>query len=429
MAILLQLTIMDVGNQLILTVLACSFILAIGMGYIIFLLIKRPNELKEDIEKLKNDLKATLDENKNFKIEISNKDKEIGELNSKIETTNSENNDIKGQIKQLESTFNSLKSDHKIVQNERDTLKEAVIKSKNEEEQRKIEHDDKLNKLESARVALEKETERTRNEAEEKQRKEIEALGHVWKEHEDKVIAKLAELCQRQDISFMFHDNKNLPSDWDGKLKPDFMLQFLGQYLIFDAKLSQNPEGLQNYISNQQVDSTYNKVKNNSKIYPTLYLVVPSEAIGFINQFHYYVHGYNFFIITTEALEPLLLNLKEITKYDLADSFDPQDRESIINAISELDYHINLRNAADLTLTQWGVETLERVKNFNTDLSKDVTLKKEKMDIKAINKSHLKGYMASIKAQQEEINRLSTPVAPVQEKDIKEAKTLLIEDN
>lgn len=411
---------MDFGHQLI---IVCTLILVGVMSYIIHLLKKKPAESKQKIEELE-------EENKNLTLEVSKKDQEIGTLRTNAEVLNNENNEVKGQLKQLEKTNKNLESEIERLKAKNEEQKEKVIKFESTEEQREKDYADKLSKLESARSELEKHTNRILEEEKEKQRKETEALSHIWKEHEDKVIAKLTELCQRQDISFMFHDNKNLPSDWDGKLKPDFMLQFLGQYLIFDAKLSQSPEGLQNYISNQQVDSTYNKIiKNNSRIYPTIYFVVPSEAIGLINQFHYYVHGYNFFVITTEALEPLLLNLKEITKYDLADSFDPQDRESIINAISELDYHINLRNAADLTLTQWGIETLERVKNFNTELFKNVTLKKGKMDIKAINKTHLKRFTISTEAQQDEINRLSTPIAPVQEKDIKEAKALLIEDN
>ena len=412
---------MTVEHQLIVAISVSSLIL-VGMLYIIYLLKKKPTESKQKVEQLEA-------ENKNLTIEVSKKDQEIGTLGTNAKTLNNENNDVKGQLKQLEKTNKNLESEIEKLKVKTEEQQEKLIKFESTKEQRQTEHDEMINKLEAARETLEKEKERVRSEAEEKQKKEVELLNRIWKEHEDKVIATLTDLCQKKEINFKSYDNNNMPSDWEDKRKPDFMIEFLDQFLIFDAKLSKKPEDLQNYIANQQVELTYNKIKNNSKIYPTIYLVVPSEAIGFISQFHYFVHGYNFFVITIESLEPLLLNLKEITKYDLADKFDPQDRESIINAISELGYHINLRNAADLTLTQWGVETLERAKNFNQELFKEVALKTEKMDIKAINRSHLKRFMLNTDAQQKEINRLSTPVAPVLEKDIKEAKTLLLEDN
>lgn len=419
---LLQLILMDIG----ITVIICTLILAAGMGYIIFILTKRPKESEEDIEKL---LKATQDENKNLKTEVSNKDEEIGELKSKIETANSENNGTKGQIKQLESNFDSLKSDHKIVQSEKDTLKEIVLKYKNEEEQNKKEHNENIIKLESATKALENEKNKIIEKELEKQEKSIKEMDRVWKEHENQVIAYLTELCRKQSVDFQFYDNNRLPPDWEGKSKPDFIIHFLKQYLIFDAKLSEEPERLQNYIANNQIKNTLEKIKNNPKIYPTIYFVVPSEAIGLINKFHYYEPGYNFFVITKEALEPLLLNLKVISKYDLADKVNPQDRDNIINIISEMDYHINLRNAVDLTVTQWGIDTLDNVKKIDENLLKEILLKKDDMNIKTINKAHLKNFMVNTKIQQDEINKLSTPVASIKEEDIKDAKKLLLEDN
>lgn len=403
-------------------------ILIVGIGILIFLQTNKLKESENKIEAKENERSRLSEENIILKNEAVEKEQKITDLQNKLNTVTSERDTLTGNLTSKNQELISLKLKQEVISSENVNLKEEIAVFKSEKENYNKQINEKITQLNNSQITLEQERARVIKNDEEKKKQELEKLDCVWKEHEDKVIAKLTELCQRQEISFMFHDNKNLPSDWDGILQPDFMIQFLGQYLIFDAKLSKNPEGLQSNIANKQVESTYKKINSNAKVYSTIYLVVPAEAISFISQFHYFVHGYNFFVITTESLEPLLLNLKQITKYDLTDKFDPQDRESIINTISELDYHINLRNAADLTLTQWGVDTLERAKNFNPDIFKEVASKKEKMDIKAINKSHLKRFMVNTKSQQDEIDKLTTPVAPVSNNDIKEASSLLLED-
>ena len=58
----------------------------------------------------------------------------------------------------------------------------------------------------------------------------------MWNEHEHVVVSQLTDLCAKPQLKFTTYDNTNLPDDFDGSIKPDFLIDFLGQYIIFDAK-------------------------------------------------------------------------------------------------------------------------------------------------------------------------------------------------
>jgi hypothetical protein len=43
--------------------------------------------------------------------------------------------------------------------------------------------------------------------------------------------------------------------------------------------------------------------------------------------------------------------LKKVKDYDLAEKFNPQERENIVNLVAALDFHISKRNAFDIALS------------------------------------------------------------------------------
>ena len=240
------------------------------------------------------------------------------------------------------------------------------------------------------------------------------------------MISRLATLCKLPQLSFTHYTNTNLPDDFDGSLKPDFMIGFLDQYIIFDAKVSK-AESLQTYINNA-VKTTAQKAKKNSKIASMIFLVVPTEAITELKAFVYPVDGYSIYVVSPEALAPILASLKKITTYEFADQMDPEQRENLIQAFAEMDFHINLQNAVNILLAKQGTQVLERLQQTDPDIAAEVAIKKQPMNAKAsIAASEIKKLVTNLSAQNLETQQLVSPKAAVSKKDLKAAGEIMME--
>ena len=155
-------------------------------------------------------------------------------------------------------------------------------------------------------------------------------------------------------------------------------------------------------------------MKNNPKIASIIYLVVPTEAISLLKKTYYYEGGYTVYVISPESLPPILASLKKITTYELADQFDPEERENIISWIAKLDFHISARNTFDIMLAEMGSELLSDNQKQNPELSKEIDQRKEKMRTPTIRPSEMKRLLSSVLARKERIEELTSPVAQIE---------------
>lgn len=348
---------------------------------------------------------------------------EIGELKAELQSVKSERDKLSGQGKQLFAEKTELQADKKSLTAKNDELKDEVAKFKAEEKRKTADFEDRLNKLESAKLALEDERNRIRREDEERRAKAIENRDKMWNEHETKVISLLNDFCKNPAINFTTYDNTNLPSDFDGKLKPDFMVGFLDQYIIFDAKSSKS-DNLQLYITDQ-VKKTAVKLTGNTKIYSAVFFVVPTQAIAEFKTLHFFEHGYNFYVISPEAIAPVLSTLKRLETYEFAEQMDPQDRENIINLIADFDHHINFTNAVHLLLTQRGINTLEKTQGIHADMRVEIERKKEKMRLKSFTPTDIKNFILNTHTQQQAITDHLEPKSAVKQENVQEIASFL----
>jgi hypothetical protein len=384
-----------------------------GFGALIGLQLKKKTTEGIDIgeyERLKSELDRKIDD--------------ITTLTSKLDKAQSEKDELSGKGKQLYDNYKNIEADLKILRQERDGLQRALQEFEANDKRKEKEFTDRLQKLDAAKEKLEEERARVIREDEERRAAELEARDRLWADHENAVIASLTDLCKQPQFSFTSFTNTNLPEGFDGSLKPDFMIDFLGQYVIFDAKVSK-AKSLQTYI-NTQVKDTVTKVKDNDRIYKSIFLVVPASALSELKAHHYTIDGYQLFVVSPEALPPILAALKRITMYEFAEALDPQQRENIVQIVAELDFHINLRNAADLFLSNLGADLLEKAKKIDPTLAEEVALKKAPMNAKAsIAASEIKKMVISLAHQKEQIDRMIAPKSAVTLRSIEEAKDML----
>ncbi len=371
-----------------------------------------------------DDQRTLLQENARINAELDQKLIELGELKAQLGTALKDKDELSGKGKQLYDSFKNLESDMKTLRHERDTLQEELQEWKANDRRRENEFNDRLEKLEGTKVALDQERQRVIHEDEERTRQQLEERDRLWADHENGVIATLTDLCKQPQFMFTSYSNTNLPEGFDGSLKPDFMIDFLDQYVIFDAKVSK-AKSLQTYV-NDQVKKTVEKVKGNDRIYKWIFLVVPASALSELKVHHYPVEGYQLFVISPEAIPAVLASLKNITRYEFAEQMDPQQRENIIQTIAELDFHINLRNATDIVLSKMGIDILQKTQRMDPAIAEEVAIKKQPMNAKAsIAASEIKKIVSDLTAQNMETQRLVSPAAPIKKQSLDDAGSLL----
>lgn len=375
--------------------IALIIILALGFGALIYLQTRpKPQVLDSNTE-------------------------QIAELKAELQVAKSEKDELSGKNKQMYAQLTNAQADQRNLQEKNSELTTELSKLRAEQKQRQQIFEEQVAKLEQSRHALEEEQRRVRREDEERRAAQIAARDRIWNDHELSVANLLNELCQSPELSFKTYDNKNLPDGWSGGLKPDFMLELLDSYVVFDAKSSRS-ENLANYLADN-VKKTAEKLAKQTRIYSSVFFIVPSQAISELKRLHYFEQGFSFFIISPEALAPILASFKKIETYEFAENLSPEQRENIVNLIAELSQQINFTNALNLLSTQRGILSLERLKNLDTKTREEISTLENKIRLKNFTPTEFKELMQNTHIQQKAIRDYTAPHAPV--------KTLLDEES
>lgn len=374
-------------------------LIALGVGFYILLYTLKSNQSPDAI--------------------ASKKEAELAELKVQLQHTLSEKDELAGKGKEMFNTFKNTEADLKIVRNERDQLKEKLANLEAERTRFISKQEDLIEKQSNSNEALIKERERVIREAEAVKAAQEADRDRQWNEHEQTVIAQLRDVCKQPQLGFETYENNNLPEGFHGSFKPDFMISFLNQYVIFDAKVSKSGS-MQTYV-NEQVKKTVEKVKKNNLdgvVYNSIYLVIPSFSVSELKKTIFYEEGYNVFVVGSDALAPILHSLKRIEQYEFAEQMDPLERENIVDMLAQLDFHISSRNAVDFALMQHGLETLSKTKQLPAAMQQEIQSKKNKMRTFTLATAELKKLTAHPQQVHEKLQELVEPSAQIDQQSI-----------
>ena len=73
-----------------------------------------------------------------------------------------------------------------------------------------------------------------------------------------------------------------------------------------------------------------------------VFLVVPGNTLDYLEQFAYKLSDYTVYIISIDALEPIILALRRIEDYEFAEQLSPEERENICRVIGKF-VHLSKR--------------------------------------------------------------------------------------
>ncbi len=154
---------------------------------------------------------------------------------------------------------------------------------------------------------------------------------------------------------------------------PDNTIEISGEYIIFDAKSPANDD-LTNfplYIKSQT--ENVKKYASQENVKKSIFLVVPTNTIHVLKQLTYRMGDYDVFVITRDSLEPVILSLKKIEEYDLADKLSPEDRDSICRIIGKFAHTAKRRIQVDQYFSNEFIDiVLKSQKDLPEDLQKQV---------------------------------------------------------
>ncbi len=346
--------------------------------------------------------------------ELKNK---IDELQKEIKVVESKRDEFAGKNKQLFSDKEKLqaKLDAQEVILKDQERKITRFEAKKEQDEKML--NAKMDELTNAKESFEDEKARVRREDDERLAMMEKERDRIWNEHENVVNALLTELCSKPEYRFSHFTNTKLPKGFDGSLKPDFLIEFLGQYIIFDSKATKSND-LKTYIRDT-VKKTAQKMKGRSEIYGTVFFVVPVSAISSLKETTYHDNGYIFHVVTPEALAPILAMLKRMSEYEFAEKFDPEERENFVKKLATFEHHIQTRNAFDVSMAHIGSELIAHQQSLDPELAQEIEMKKHTMKPAIPSKSDIERLTANNLLIQSEVQNLVSPKARIEKKTIR----------
>ena len=249
-----------------------------------------------------------------------------------------------------ESEWNTDKESLARIQQDRATLTKKLAEFQALEEQKTKTYQKNVEKLNHAYDQLKSEKERLNDARVEEQRLELENMKTTWQQHEKDIEQEIKRLCAKHTITYL----DSVPF----RGKPDNPVEICEEVIVFDAKSPRGEElgNFPTYIKNQaEQASKYVKHKSVKK---EIYLVIPSNTVRVIDKFHYQLGSYDVFVITKDALEPVLLSLKKIEEYEFADKLSPEDRSALCRIIGKFAHTTKRRVQIDQFMANHMLELL-----------------------------------------------------------------------
>jgi hypothetical protein len=295
---------------------------------------------RDNIEKLRNRITEISARNES----LSQKVRDI-ELLSERKDAHLE--ELNGRIREYSGTINELTK--KVSSFE--ASKEDNVKNYNEN----------IARLNQTKDSLEAERKRLNDDRVREAEERLDNMKRQWAEHEADVKNSIIRICDINHVSYI----EKVPF----RGNPDNTIEISGEYIIFDAK-SPAGDDLSNfptYIKTQA--DNLKKYASQDNVKKSIFLVVPTNTIDKLKQLTYRLGDYDVFVITRDSLEPVILSLKKIEEYDLADKLSPEDRDSICRIIGKFAHTTKRRIQVDQFFQR---EFIDIVLRSEKDLPEDI---------------------------------------------------------
>ena len=314
---------------------------------------------------------------KSFESDTEDYDKKILELEKSVASKGEIINQIQkseGLLNAKMTSFEQLKTEKtqieerlKLVDSEKNNLRNENTKLKKEEENRNETLRKSIESTNTLQDSLKTEIARVNDERVKKEQERLENMKLKWGEHERDIENHIRIICNNHVIEYIGQEDFPHPRN-----KPDNSIEIMDQLIVFDAKSPANDDlsNFPKYIKLQT--ENLKKYAKHDNVKKDLFLVIPSNTLSVINQFTYNIGDYNVYIITKDALEPIILSLKKIEEYEFADKLSPEERDNICRIIGKFAHTTKRRIQIDQFFAEEFLDTLQKAKQLPKEILESV---------------------------------------------------------
>lgn len=285
---------------------------------------------------------------------IANLKKDKEHLTSNIDIRDKTINEQGKEIALLKQKVDQLGRDISRIEQEN-------VAFKRDESHRQREHENRMAVLKGEIERVGNERNREKDERQNAEIERLQSLKETWANHQDNVVGNIKRICQKHTIEYV----ENVPF----KGKPDTVIKICDEHVVFDAKspASDNLENFPTYIRTQT--ESVGKYVKEENVRKDLFLVVPSNTVDVLDQFCYNMADYSVYIVTVDALEPIILSLKKIEDYEFVNQMSPEERENICRVIGKF-AHMTKRRIQIDHFFAW--EFLDILTKCKADLPREI---------------------------------------------------------
>jgi hypothetical protein len=328
-------------------------ILAVILFGFVLLYLKKPN--------------LNIDQNNSRIIEL---EKNLSFKESSIKELERQRDLLNVQLKsfdELKTKNTELETSLRSISEERNDLKNINTKLSNEEEKRVLDSKKEIEALITLKQSAEDEKQANNNLRVREKEEEFDKMKSQWVKHEKDVENYLKEICRNYIIKYVGQEEFPHPRN-----KPDNSIEIMDQLIVFDAKSPSNnnldnfPKYIKDQTENLKKYAKHDDVKND------LFLVIPSNTLNVIDQFSYKIGEYNVFIVTKDALEPIILSLKKIEEYEFVDKLSPEERDNVCSVIGKFAHTTKRRIQIDNFFQREFLSTLDKAKKLPREILESV---------------------------------------------------------
>ena len=288
------------------------------------------------------------------------KETEVKQQQQNIDITNAKTT----SFEQVKTENTTLKEKLSNIEQERNNLKNENIFLKKEEENRNETLRKSIESTNTLQESLTNEKERLNDLRVKETEDRLEKMKWTWGEHEKDVENHLKLICRNHVIKYISQEDFPHPRN-----KPDNSIEIMDQLIIFDAKSPANDD-LSNFPKYIKIQTeSLKKYAKHDDVKKDLFLVIPSNTLQVINQFTYNIGDYNVYVITKDALEPIILSLKKIEEYEFADKLSPEERDNVCRIIGKFAHTTKRRIQIDQFFAEEFLDTLNKA---GTQLPRDI---------------------------------------------------------
>ncbi|MBE0668939.1 MAG: hypothetical protein IH593_14865 [Bacteroidales bacterium] len=312
------------------------------------------------------------EEFRNLARELDNGRKNMDELRNRVTEISTRNESLTQKISELEqqsvrkeTQAEELNSRIRELTGTGNELNRKISHFEATKEERVKEYNDNITRLNQTKESLEAERKRLNDDRVREAEERFENMKKQWAEHEADVKNSILRICELNQVRYV----EKVPF----RGSPDNTIEISGEFIIFDAKSPANDD-LRNfplYIKAQT--ENLKKYASQENVKKSIFLVVPTNIIHVLKQLTYRMGDYDVFAITRDSLEPVILSLKKIEEYDLAEKLSPDDRDSICRIIGKFAHTAKRRIQVDQFFSDEFIDiVMKSQKDLPEDLQKQV---------------------------------------------------------